>query len=141
MMCDTLCFARNATPMKICHDSLTMHLKRVNFQSMVWVRCPQPKQILPSVSGNGWYVKDSDIETVLMNLEPAPKGLIELTACSCKKSVCGTRACTCRQNELCSCMANESCLNSENVSAVNDDVIIERLTHHLHKTPEKGNLL
>ena len=42
-------------------DSLTMHLKRVNFQSMVWVRCLQPKQNLPSVSGNGWYVKDIDI--------------------------------------------------------------------------------
>ena len=26
------------------HDSLTMHLKRANFQSMVWVRCLQPKQ-------------------------------------------------------------------------------------------------
>ena len=87
------------------HDSLTMHLKHVNFQSMVCVRCLQPKQNLPSVSGNGWYVKDSDLETVLMNKEPAPKGLIELTACSCKKSAYGTRACSCRQNELCSCMA------------------------------------
>ena len=58
-----------------------------------------------------------------MNKEPAPKGLIELTACSCKKSACGTRACTGRQNELCSCMADESCLNPENVSAVDDDGI------------------
>ena len=105
------------------HDRLTMHLKRVNFQSMVWVRCLQPKQNLPSVSGNGWYVKDSDIETVLMNKEPALKGLIELIACSCKKSACGTRACTCRQNKLCSCMAGESCLNLENASAVAYDEI------------------
>ena len=82
------------------HDSLTMHLKHVNFKNMVWVRCLQPKQNLPSVSGNGWYVKNSDIETVLMNKEPAPKGLIELTGCSCKKSVCGMRACTCRQMNL-----------------------------------------
>ena len=110
------------------HDSLTMHLKRVNFQSMVWVRCLQPKQNLPSVSGNGWYVKDIDIETVLMNKEPAPKGLIKLTAYSCKTSACGTRACTCRQNELtctefCSCMNDKSCLNQENVSTVDDDDI------------------
>ena len=74
------------------HDSLTMHLIGVNFQSMVLVRCLQPKQNFPSVSGNGWYVKDSDIETVLMNKEPARKGLIELTECSCKKSACGTLA-------------------------------------------------
>ena len=90
---------------------------------MVWVRCLQPKQNLPSVSGNGWYVKDSDIETVFMNKEPAPKGFIELTACSCKMSACGTRVCAYRQNELCSCMAEESCLNPENVSAVVDDDI------------------
>ena len=82
------------------HNSLTMHLKRVNFQSMVWARCLQPKQNILSVSGKGWYVKDGDTETVLMNKEPAPKGLIELTACSCKKSACGSRVCTCRQNEL-----------------------------------------
>ena len=107
------------------HNSKIMHLKRFNFQSMVWVRRLQPKQNLPSVSGNGWYAKDSDIETVHMNKEPAPKGLIELTACSCKKSACDTRACTCRQNELectefCSCMADESCLNPENASAVDE---------------------
>ena len=95
---------------------------------MVWARCIQPKQNLPSVSGNGLYAKDSDIEIVLMNKEPAPKGLFELTACSCKKSACGTRACTCRQNELactgfCSCLADESCLNQENVSAADDDDI------------------
>ena len=119
------------------HDSFTMYLKHVNFQGMVWVRYLQPKQNLPSISGNGWYVKDSDIETVLMNKEPAPKGLIELTACSCKRSACGTRACydrheyarhECRQNELactecCPCMADESGMNPENVSAVDDDDI------------------
>ena len=62
-----------------------------------------------------------------MNKEPAPKGINELTACSCKKSACGNRACTCRQNELActdySCMADEVCLNPENVSAVDDDDI------------------
>ena len=92
------------------HDSLIMHIKRVNFKSMVWVRCLQPKQIFHSVSGNGWYIKNSDIETVLMNKEPAPMGLIELTACSCKKSVCYMQT-------------NESCLNPENVFAVDDDHI------------------
>ena len=69
-----------------------------------------------------------DIETVLMDKEPAPKGPIELTACSFKKSAYATRACTCRQNELActefySCMADESCLNPENVSSVDDDAI------------------
>ena len=121
MMCNTGCFARNATQMKNLpptHNSLTMYLKRVIFQSMVWATCLQPKQNVLSVSGNGWYVKDGDTETVLMNIESAPKGLIDLTACSCKKSACGSRICTCRQNELactefCSCVADESCLNPE----------------------------
>ena len=102
MMCNTGCFTRNATQMKTYHqhNSLTMHLIRVNFQSIVWARCLQPKQNILSVSGNGWYVKDGDTETVLIHKEPAPKGHIELTACSCKKSACGSRVCTCRQNEL-----------------------------------------
>ena len=58
-----------------------------------------------------------------MNKEPAQKGLIELTAGSCKKSACGTRACTCRKNELCSCIAGESCQKPKNASAVDDDDI------------------
>ena len=69
-----------------------------------------------------------DIETVLMDKEPAPKGPIGLTACSLKKSAYATRVCTCRQNKLActefySCMADESCPNPENVSSVDDDAI------------------
>ena len=67
-----------------------------------------------------------DIQTVLMAKEPAPKGLIELKACNCKKSVCGTRACTCRQNDLTctefwTCIADESCLNPENMPDIDQD--------------------
>ena len=110
------------------HDSLNMHIKRANFQSMVWTRCLQPKQNLPAVSGNGWDVNGMDIQTVLMTKEPAPKGLIELTACNCKKSACGTRACTCRQNDLactefCACMADESCQNTENMPDIDEDEV------------------
>ena len=64
-------------------DSSIMHLKRVNFQSMVWARSLQPMQNLPTLSGNGWNVNGTDIEPVLMTKDSAPKGLIELTACSC----------------------------------------------------------
>ena len=110
------------------HDSLNMHIKRANFQSMVWTRCLQPKQNLPALSGNGWDVNGMDIQTVLMTKEPAPKELIELTACNCKKSACGTRACTCRQNDLactefCACMADESCLNPENMPDIDEDEV------------------
>ena len=74
------------------------------------------RQGLPTPEQHGWSISDGALQPVLMTKEPAPRGLVELTACRCKKSACRRAACSCRANglactEACACMANESCQN------------------------------
>ena len=50
-----------------------------------------------------------------MTKDPAPRTLVELTTCNCKKSQCQGN-CSCSNSDLscteaCSCMADETCKN------------------------------
>ena len=64
-------------------NSLHHHIERVNYQTMVWKRCMEAVQGLPSPDGNGWIKTETGLEPVLMSKDPAPKGLLELTICRC----------------------------------------------------------
>ena len=87
-------------------------------------------QAQPSPTEGGWEIVNETFRPVLISRDPAPKGLLELTTCNCKKSACRWTLCICRRNELscteaCSCMADESCMNGFNVvveSADSEDV-------------------
>ena len=93
-------------------DSLYQHLARANFQSLVWRRALDSKQDLPSPEGHGWTLSDDGrLQPLLMKKEPAPKGLVEVTACHCQTS-CHRSSCSCRTiglscTEACTCMATE----------------------------------
>ena len=58
-----------------------------------------------------------NLEVLYMSREPAPKGLLELTVCKCKKSGCKrSDLCPCRANEMCCteaclCMSGDECDN------------------------------
>ena len=93
-------------------DSLQLHIKRANYQVMVWKRSLQASQQLPTPVGNGWEMDDGCLRPLLMAKDAAPKGLAELTVCRCLKTACKTNSCICRVNELsctesCGCMADE----------------------------------
>jgi hypothetical protein len=99
-------------------DSLSLHVQRANYQSLVWRGALKAKQGLPSPDGLGWENKDDVLRPVLMTKAPAPTGLLELTTCGCKKSFCRRTTCLCRSNgQPCiqSCnMADENCDNEHN---------------------------
>ena len=95
-------------------------------QTMVWTRSLAAKHDLPSPSDCGWENTDDGLQPMLMQKDPAPKELVELTKCSCKKNACVAELCVCGRNglpctELCVCMADDSCQNSNNIRVDNDD--------------------
>lgn len=84
-------------------------------------------QNLLSPDRHGWTMQDNSLVPVLMTKEHAPKSIVELTACRCKKSAC-TRNCSCKLNNLsctdaCLCMVDEECQNPMNdvVVCASDD--------------------
>ena len=107
-------------------DSLALHIKRANFQTCIWKRALEAMQNLPSPEGHGWKVVENSLVPVLLTKEQAPKSIIELTACRCKKSAC-TRNCSCKLSNLsctdaCLCMVGEECQNPMNdLTCVSDD--------------------
>jgi len=98
-------------------DSLRQHIKWANFQSIIWRKALDVRQNLPKPEDdNGWNISDGVLQPVLITREPAPRGLIELTMCSCKKSSCRRMDCSCRTHNLActeafACMASEYCQN------------------------------
>ena len=80
-------------------DALCFHLKRVHYQSMIWLNahCPTPE--LPAPSEMGCRLVDSELQPVLMTLSPIPDSCFEMVACSCRKQ-CKTRRCKCQKSGL-----------------------------------------
>ncbi|CAH3173624.1 unnamed protein product [Porites lobata] len=97
-------------------DSFIQHLKRANYQVLVWRKSLVGNQDLPEPQCSGWIEEDGVLCPILMTSNPAPESIIELTTCNCKKSLCRS-TCSCANNglcctEACFCMAEPgSCLN------------------------------
>ncbi len=97
-------------------DALRLHIKRANYQAMLWKHALQGNYKPPSPDGHGWSVKDDTLEVVWMLQDPAPKSLLEFVHCkTCKK--CDTRRCSCKKNgfkcsDVCGCDPTV-CENSE----------------------------
>ena len=97
-------------------DSFIQHLKRGNYQVLVWRKSLVGNQDLPDPQCSGWKEEDGVLCPILMTSNPAPVSIIELTTCNCKKSLCRS-TCSCANNglcctEACFCMAEPgSCLN------------------------------
>ena len=80
-------------------ESLGLHLKSANYQGFVWRNSLVGMQELPSPEYHGWKIEDKALKPFLMNKDPAPRGILELTTCNCKKSECRSR-CSCNINGL-----------------------------------------
>ena len=99
-------------------DSLSQHIKRANFQTMVWRRALLAKQDIPDPVGHGWEDEDETLVHQMMTKDPAPISLPELVTCHCVKSACRRKGCICLINglpctEACYCLS-EDCENPRN---------------------------
>ena len=88
-------------------DSLRQHIKRANFQALAWNRCLLARLQLPSAAGNGWKLKDGQLEIVWTTRPSAPESLLEYVNCKCQ-SGCKTKRCGCLKSglqctDLCRC--------------------------------------
>lgn len=98
---------------------MKQHIKRANYQTLIWKKALVPFADLPDPVGNGWNLTDGILQPTLMTKEPAPKSLLELVSCGCKLSKCSRRDCQCKANNLaciesCTCLSNEECKNPYN---------------------------
>ena len=69
-------------------DSFIQHLKRSNYQVLVWRKSLVGNHDLPEPQCSGWKEEDGVLCPILMTSNPAPESIIELTTCNCKKSLC-----------------------------------------------------
>ena len=76
-----------------CRDCLKRQCHRANYQAAVWkncLNCLRKNEVPTPVGKLGWFLETDApgerIETDWMDGLPAPRAVIELIACSCKKS-------------------------------------------------------
>lgn len=106
-------------------DSLTQHVNRANYQSLVWKRALVPIPDIPDPIGYGWEKEGETIKAKLMTKDCAPKSLLVVISCGCIKSECRGR-CSCLKEGLpcidsCSCGAGEGCKNPSKAGNFDDD--------------------
>ncbi|CAG9761624.1 unnamed protein product [Ceutorhynchus assimilis] len=104
-------------------DALNQHILRANYIAAVWRCASESKQNLPEVRFSGWHQNNEYLEPVPMLSPPAPKAIIKLIKCGCKKG-CGTNTCSCKKNkivctEACGCSVAEfPCSNGDLLTPV-----------------------
>ena len=95
--------------------SLMPHIQRAHYITMIWKKADESQRILPSPSDYGWNKDDvtHSFVAVRCSQPPAPKAVLELVKCGCKKGCSGS--CSCLRNkihctDLCGCI-NYTCSN------------------------------
>ena len=98
-------------------DALFLHIKRADYQTLVWKKAQQPAPQLPSVEYFGWYLPESGgLKAWLITTEPVSAACLALTSCGCPPTgrCCETRQCTCTRQALActgACPCTEYCRN------------------------------
>ena len=96
-------------------DALVLHIKRANYQALVWRKALDPAFVPPSPVENGWKMNNGCLDIEWITKEPAPRAVLELISCkNCKKC---SRRCPCKAKgfkctDACKCDGNV-CANSE----------------------------
>ena len=108
------------TPTK---DALKYHVARANYQACIWNQCLEATAPTPSPDGHGWVLKDGHLTIHWMDQQPAPKALLQLISCKCRKDHCAGGKCSCRQNTMpctdaCGCT---NCTNAGTHRGFSDD--------------------
>ena len=103
-------------------DALHLHIRRANYQSMIWKRAQEACPSIPRPEDeNGWYLNDEGIlKPKLMTQEVVSSACIQLAFCGCSsEQSCLNRRCTCVRLSLpcsraCKCCDTDRCRNPEN---------------------------
>ena len=103
-------------------DALQTHIRRANYQSMIWKRAQEACLSIPRPEDeNGWYLNDEGIlKPKLMTQEVVSSACIQLAFCGCSsEQSCLNRRCTCVRLSLscsraCKCCDTNRCRNPEN---------------------------
>ena len=99
-------------------DALDKHIKRANYQCLVWKQALTPVPDLPNPINCGWVLKNGALEPELMSLAPITKACQELVTCSCRFG-CGKK-CSCFKAEQKLCTKACSCQGFCNNTVRND---------------------
>ena len=75
----------------------------------------------PNPNGHGWFVDGEAIKIQWMLRDPAPKQILQLFSCNCKKSKCETNVCICKSHGLKKCTKLCSCEYCENSTRNDND--------------------
>ena len=78
-------------------DALSLHVKRVHYQTIVWkqAHCSEPH--LPDPETLGWKkIADNKLQPLLMTQDPIPKACQEIISSSCSTG-CANLRCSCRK--------------------------------------------
>ena len=61
-----------------CRMSLREHIKRTNYQALIWNRADQADPDIPSPDGHGWCLSEGNLEFVWCSGSPMPQELIDI---------------------------------------------------------------
>ena len=120
IFCSTAGAEQSMPPTK---DALTQHVRRVNYQSVIWLRSLQASHEIPSPKDHGWMFVEENLCICWMTGPTAPPDLLKSIHCSCSTSKCVGQRCSCRKMQLqctdfCSCNA---CENDAQIPVVDTD--------------------
>ncbi len=77
-----------------CSDALRKHTTRANYQALIWRSSLEAEPHIAGPDGHGWKVTGDEVTVDWMDLEPAPKAVLELIKCGCTTGCVGNR-CSC----------------------------------------------
>lgn len=102
-------------------DALILHIKRANYQTMVWNKALEPCPSLPKPEYCGWYFSERLLKPNLMTREEVSAACLQLAYCGCSREggCCVNRRCTCVQLSLCcskACKCGDRCRNDRNTA-------------------------
>lgn len=106
-------FSKKAKPEALppTEDALSLHKKRVHYQTLVWKQAHSSEPHLPDPVTLGWKRSaDNKLEPLLMTKDPIPKACQEIISCSCSTG-CTNLRCSCKKAKLfctsvCACKSN-----------------------------------
>ena len=108
------------------NDALRLHIRRANFQCMIWKKAKEPRPSLSSPEGNGWFYKEGVLKPKLMNQEEVSALCLQLAFCGCLSgNSCISRRCNCvRMSFGCSkgFKCGDACRNTRKISLDEEEV-------------------
>lgn len=105
-------------------DCLHLHIRRVNYQALIWKKSFDAIINAPDPAQHGWLINREHIEIQWMSIRAAPDELLQFVNCGCKTG-CESNRCGCKRanlhcTELCKCV---NCNNRSQDSEDEEDMI------------------